>query len=210
MILYRVTAENGENMVYYFITVTDVEFNATFIFDIYYCTGDPEICELASAEDSGFNDKTVVITVKNYQMLLEGEPANDTVVNVTNPENYPDFDEIDHMISITTQMYYTHPAEYYYSFARNRSGFFVFNIDLPVDRYFHDLYEFEIIFNEYTLYDASDYIEGLKGKYFYIGPSTKNRSRRFNVISASSIPLIPISLGDSLTFSVLGIMINGR
>jgi hypothetical protein len=181
MILYRVTAENGENMVYYFITVTDVEFNATFIFDIYYCTGDPEICELASAEDSGFNDKTVVITVKNYQMLLEGEPANDTVVNVTNPENYPDFDEIDHMISITTQMYYTHPAEYYYSFARNRSGFFVFNIDLPVDRYFHDLYEFEIIFNEYTLYDASDYIEGLKGKYFYIGPSTKNRSRRFNV-----------------------------
>ncbi|MFA5466885.1 MAG: hypothetical protein WC251_03440, partial [Candidatus Izemoplasmatales bacterium] len=184
MILYRVTPEDGnpDNMVYYYITVTDVEFNATFIFDIYYCTGDnPEVCKLASSENSGFNDETVIITVKNYETLLEGVPADDTVVNVTNPVDFPDFDEIDYMISITTQMNYTYTAEYYYSFARNRSGFFVFNVNLPVDEYFYELYTFEIEYSEYTLNDASDYVTGLEGKYYYIGPSTKNRSRRFNV-----------------------------
>ena len=181
MILYRVTSEDENHFVYYFITVTDVEFNATFIFDIYYCTGaGEETCTLAS-ESVDFTEQMVIITVKNYAMLLEGEPADDTIVNVNNPVDYPLFDEIDHLISITTQFFYTYSAPYKYSFARNRSGFFIFDVVLPVDAYFHQLYTYDIEFGEYTLNEADDYIDGLQGRYFYIGPSTRNRSRRFNV-----------------------------
>ncbi len=34
---------------------------------------------------------------------------------------------------------------------------------------------------DYFLFDASNYVEGLEGKYFYIEPSTRNRTRRFNI-----------------------------
>jgi hypothetical protein len=80
-----------------------------------------------------------------------------------------------------TQFYFTHSGEYRYSFGRNISGFYVFDIELPLDKYLNDIYTYEIEFSDYTLHDASDYVSYLKGKYFYIEYATKNRSRRFNI-----------------------------
>jgi hypothetical protein len=177
MILYRVTSEDGNHFAYYFISVTDVEFNTSMIFDIYYCTTeDVGSCTLAKSTGSGFTDQMVIVTVKNY--ITDGD---DTVLSVLDPENYPEFTEILSLKSKMTQFIYTHPDTFSYGFGRNRSGFFTFEVELPLDPYLNQKYTYEIKYDEYSLNDASDYVDGLEGKYFYIGPSTKNRSRRFNV-----------------------------
>jgi hypothetical protein len=55
------------------------------------------------------------------------------------------------------------------------------SLDLPQDQYMNDLYDYTIKISDYTLLNASDYVEGLEGKYFFIEGSTKNRTRKFNV-----------------------------
>ncbi len=192
MILYRVTSEDGNHSVYYYVTVTDVEFNATFIFDIYYCTGESEATCTPASESVEFNEEMVIITVKN--LLTDGD---DTIVNVTDPEDYPVFTQLvsdpetapNGLISNMTQFIYTYAGEYYYSFGRNRSGFFAFNVTLPVDKYQNELYTYEIEFSDYILNDISDYVSGLEGKYYFIGFSTKNRTRRFNVYIREKDPV---------------------
>jgi len=77
--------------------------------------------------------------------------------------------------------YYTYSGSYRYSFGRNISGFYIFDIELPLDKYLNNLYTYNIEFSDYTLNDASNYVSYLDGKYFYIEYATKNRSRRFNV-----------------------------
>lgn len=192
MVLYRVTSEDGAHHAYYYITVSDVEFNATFIFNIYYCSGDPEVCTLAS-ESGTFNNKMVIITVKNF--LTDGV---NTVINVDDPWQYPTFTELvtdpeiapSGLISKMTQFIFTNSDNYKYSFGRNRSGFFSFNVELPLDQYLNNLYTYEIKYDVYTLYGVNEYMElkeqitldqEFEGKYYYIVFSTKNRTRRFNV-----------------------------
>ncbi|GEM_PF-737290 len=199
MILYRVTSEDGVHHAYYYVTVTDVVFNATFIFDIYYCSGDPEVCTLASESDD-FSNQMVIISVKNF--LTDG---NDSAPSVDDPDEFPTFTQLETdpeitlsgLISKMTQFIYTYNGEYYYSFGRNRSGFFSFNIELPLDQYLNDLYTYEIKYSDYTLYGVNEYMElneitldqVFEGKYYYIGFSTKNRTRRFNVYIRDKDPI---------------------
>ncbi|MFA5007168.1 MAG: hypothetical protein WC509_06850 [Candidatus Izemoplasmatales bacterium] len=188
MVLYRVTAEDGLTHTYYYTTVTDVTYNVTLVFDVYYCTGaGVETCTLAK-ESAAFDNELVIITVRNFDT-----DGDDTVLNVTDPDDYPVFTAIQALNNRVTQFHYTYNGDYRYSFGRNISGFYVFSVALPQDQYLNALYEYEIEFSygldDYILYDASGYVAGLEGKYFYIEPSTRNRTRRFNIyIRSVAVP----------------------
>jgi len=176
VIQYRVTSEDGLFYTYYYITVTDVTYNVTIIFDIYYCTdATQDSCTLAS-NSVDFSNQLVIISVKNYDTDGDG-----TVVGVTNPAYYPTFSTINALNNQMTEFYFTYSGDYRYSFGRNISGFYVFDLELPLDKYLNPIYTYNIQFLDYTLNDASNYVSYLEGKYFYIEYATINRSRRFNV-----------------------------
>ncbi len=176
VILYRVTSEDGATFTYYYITVTDIVFNVTLIFDIYFCTGPTfASCTIAS-ESANFASELVIITVKNFDTN-----GDSTVINVIDPQFYPTFSVINGLNNQMTQFYYTYSGMYRYSFGRNISGFYIFDLELPKDRYLNNQYDFTIEHQDFLLNDASNYIPGLTGKYFYIEAGTKNRTRRFNI-----------------------------
>jgi hypothetical protein len=185
MIPYRVTSEDGNSFTYYYITVTDVTYNVTLLFDIYYCTGEGvnEVCTLA-ANSSEFTNTLFIISVRNYITDIELQP--DTFN--PNPALYPVFSEIKYLNNQMTQFYFTNTLGYRYSFGRNLSGFYMFDITLPLDEYMNPLYTYEIEHSDYILDDASDFVLGLLGKYYYIGYAEQNRTRRFNVYIRSITP----------------------
>ncbi len=173
---YRVTAEDGQTMVYYYITVVDVEYNLSLVFDIYYCTGPgDETCTLAS-DSLDFDDELVILTVKNLDT-----DGDDTASSEENPANFPSFTTVNGLNNNSTQFFYTSNAEYFYKFGRNRSGFYTFDVELKLDQYLNDIYTYEIKYGDYYLNDASDEVAGLSGKYFYIGGSVTMRTRFFSV-----------------------------
>ncbi|MBN2877946.1 MAG: hypothetical protein JXL85_09885 [Bacilli bacterium] len=176
VIEYRVTAEDGITSVYYFITVTDVTYNLSIVFDIYYCTDETQgSCSLAN-ESVDFSNELVIITVKNIDTN-----GDDTVWGVSDPDDFPTFSVVNELNNRMTQFYYTSDSEYNYKFGRNMAGFYTFSLELPLDIYLNDLYSYDIEFGEYYLNDASDYVSGLDGKYFYIEYATSIRTRRFNI-----------------------------
>lgn len=180
-IRYRVVPEDGNvnNIVYYDISVTDVVFNVTFIFDIYYCSEGLEGSCVLAKDSVDFNQQLVIINVQN--IITDG---NQTFAS-DDPANYPAFSQVSGLVNKTIQFFYTDSDDYTYRFARNRSYFYNFAIELPKDEYLNDLYdysiEFEIGLDTYDLNDASDYVPGLQGKYYYIQDSVNLRTRRFNV-----------------------------
>jgi len=103
------------------------------------------------------------------------------IFNVDNPEDFPDFTEVSGLNNRMTQFYYTSDSLYTYKFGRNMAGFYTFQVELPLDQYLNNLYAYDIQFGDYYLYDASEYVTGLTGKYFYIEYATSIRTRRFNV-----------------------------
>jgi hypothetical protein len=176
VILYRVTSEDGLTFTYYYVTVTDINFNVTIVFDIYFCTGvNIGTCTIAS-QSTAFSNQLVIITVKNLNTN-----GDSSVVNVVNPAFYPTFSIINSLNNQMTQFYYTFNGNYRYSFGRNISGFYLFDLELPKDRYLNDRYTYTIEHQDFLLNDASLYVPGLLGKYFYIEAGTKNRTRRFNI-----------------------------
>ena len=177
IIQYRVVSEDEAITTYYFITVTDVTYNVTLTFGIYYCTGlGDETCTLAS-ESVDFANQLVMVTVRNYN--TDGDEA---AINISlDPLEYPTFSEIQGLNNQMTQFYLTYSGYYQYSFGRNISGFYVISLDLPQDQYMNDIYEYSVKISDYTLIDASEYVDGLEGKYFFIEGSTKNRTRKFSV-----------------------------
>lgn len=178
-IRYRVISEDGLNMVYYDISVTDVVYNVTFIFDIYYCqNGIGGTCVLAQ-DSLDFNQELVIINIQN--LLTNGEK----LAVGENPAEYPGFSEVLGLENKMTQFFYTDSPDYHYRFSRNKSYFYNFSVELPLDEYLNDIYAYDIEFvsgtQSYMLNDASDYVEGLQGKYFYIEDSINLRTRRFNI-----------------------------
>ena len=178
-IRYRVTSEDGTNEVFYDISVTDVVFNVTFIFNIYYCaSGLSGSCVLAK-DSVDFNQELVIINVQN--ILTDGVKA----AVGDDPANYPTFSQVNGLENKTIQFFYTDSPDYNYRFARNKSFFYNFAVELPLDAYLNDIYDYQIEFeignDTYVLDDASDYVPGLQGKYFYIQDSINLRTRRFNV-----------------------------
>lgn len=192
VIEFRVTAEDGVTQVYYFITVTDVTYNLSIVFDIYYCST-PSTCVLAN-QSQDFNDQLVIIDVMNLSTN-----GDDMVFGVTDPDDYPTFTEYYGPNNRIVQLYDTGATEYQYKFGRNMAGFYSFNVILPVDQYLNDLYTYEIEYEEYYLYDVTEYntsITDLQGKYYYIEYAISNRTRRFNIyISPISSPETGVPYG---------------
>lgn len=178
-IRYRVVSEDLTNTVYYDISVTDVIFNVTFLFNIYYCVDGPTgTCVLA--EDSlEFNQELVIINIQN--ILTDGQKLSVG----DDPANYPTFTQVTGLENRTIQFFYTENPDYRYRFSRNKSYFYNIAAELPLDEYLNDLYDYSIEFSigtiDYELNDASDYVAGLQGKYFYIQDSVNLRTRRFNI-----------------------------
>ncbi len=175
---FRVTAEDSLTAVYYFITVTDVTYNLSIVFDIYYCTDATQgSCTLAQ-DSVDFNAELIVITVKNLDTDIEPEASG-----VPDPDDYPTFSVVNGLNNKMTQFYFTTSGDYTFKFGRNMGGFYTFQVELPLDEYLNDLYGYTIVYDIYDLYDASTYntIPGLQGKYYYIEHAITNRTRRFNV-----------------------------
>ncbi|QWB99668.1 hypothetical protein KHQ88_05755 [Mycoplasmatota bacterium] len=180
IIRYRITSEDQENIVYYDLIVTDVVYNVTFIFDLYYCAdGSQSTCVLAN-QSQAFNNQLVII---NMQNLVTNGPYN--IQDTDDPDDYPYFSSVIGLENRTTQLYYTTDEEYIYRFGRNRSFYYNIYLDLPLDEYLNDLYTYDIEFElggeVYQLNDASNYVSDLQGKYFYIEDSIYLRTRKFNI-----------------------------
>jgi hypothetical protein len=196
MIPYRVTSEDGLTSTVYYITVTDVTYNVTLVFDIYYCTGELEsTCALASTTEE-FASTLFIITVKNYtvsnnSVMLTVQPDNAN----TNPALFPVFDEIINLNNQMAQFNFTNTINHKYSFGRNMSGFYMFDISLPLDEYLNTLYTYEIKHDIYYLDDASDFVMGLNGKYYYVGYAEQNRTKRFNIYIRSVTPSTDVPWG---------------
>ncbi len=182
-IQYRINSEDGQSQVYYFITVNDILYNLTLIFDIYYCD-DEDVCVLANTT-SEFNE---IIQIKAYNLDIFNKDVTYTtpLPDENNPLYYPVFTSVSGLYNTMSQFIYTADNDYSYRFGRNRSGFYIYEVVLPVDQYLNEMYTYEIEFGEYTLNDINDLdpftssVE-LNGKYFYISYSEANRTRRFNI-----------------------------
>lgn len=191
MVKFRVKAEDGLSSVYYYITVTDITFNLSIVFDIYYCTDETEGSCVLAEESVDFTDELVIITVKN--LATDGD---DTVSGVTIPDNFPTFTTITALNNRMNQFHYIYDVDYEYKFGRNMAGFYTFEVELPLDQYLNDLYTYEIEYGDHYLNDASDYVTDLEGKYYYIEYATHNRTRRFNIfIRAIDSPTVDAPYG---------------
>ncbi|TVP96695.1 MAG: hypothetical protein EA374_00775, partial [Acholeplasmatales bacterium] len=176
IITYRVTSEDGQNEVFYHITVVDIVFNVSLIFEVVY---DHPTLGLLDAADSELLGKTMLISVINFDTDIE-------VTNIIRP-TVADFPVFTDIITINTRanMFYTaNTQDYRYRFGRNISGFFGFTVDLPQDPQGND-YTYEIFFNNDPLNPVADYVNGREGFYFYINGGTRNRTRRFTVVVTS-------------------------
>lgn len=212
IILYRITSEDGLSTVYYHITTTDILYNLTLRFTIYYRDGNGNIM-LADDANSPIKNSTVVITVRNYVLeqsidaytkIIEGnhttyplEPTTDNPTGITG--------EITGVNNQTTLFYRPHSlSDYLYTFGRNLSGCYGFSIVSPIyngttggklvngERYTYDIY-FKGVADgtdgvQYP-WATDDYIlpnlddTGVyDGKYFFIENSLRNRIRNFAIV----------------------------
>ncbi|MCF7932917.1 MAG: hypothetical protein K9K93_07090 [Acholeplasmataceae bacterium] len=173
IITYRVTSEDGQTIVYYHITVVDIIYNVSVIFEILYL--DP-VDGLLDAKDSELLHKPLLINVKNFNTDIP-------VTNIVYPtvDDFPVFQTITSLNNSVSMFYVANNNNYNYRFGRNLSGFFAYTFDLPKDPDGND-YTYAIFYNGDPLDEVSDYATGLDGYYFYINGGTKNRTRRFTVV----------------------------
>ncbi len=165
IITYRVTSENGLNQVYYHITVTDVTYNVSYIFDVIY-EGNVLQPDLVGV--------VIVINVKN---MITNLPIGDVLVT-----ELPVFDTVVGYNNSTNLLLMLNHEDYKFRFGRNKSGFYSFNIDV-LDALNYN-YDFKIELNGTDeLLNVSDYdvTSSDTGKYYYINSSTKNRTRYFTI-----------------------------
>jgi hypothetical protein len=179
IITYRITSEDGESQVYYHITVTDIVYNVSIIFDIYY---DDNGTLIPAHEADELIDKVILINVKNFNTDVPiGVAPAPTVAD------FPAFSEITGYNNSVLMYYLPTTSFYKYRFGRNMSGFYAFTVDIPVssDNY---TYAYKIYFNNDELNDIGDYVAGADGKYYYIQAGTKPRTRRFEIRISKSSP----------------------
>ncbi|MFA7561145.1 MAG: lamin tail domain-containing protein [Candidatus Izemoplasmatales bacterium] len=187
-ILYRVTSEDELHMVYYYVSVNDILYNLSLSFNIYYCTGtqeSPGVCTVAS-ETEDFNE---VIQIKATSLDVSTQDYTSVTTDPVDPIDYPEFTHVAGIHNEMIEFIYTvNTTGYLHRFARNRGGFYVFDVILPRDSYLNELYTYEIKFTSgstYTLPDISDYTytfnQTLEGKYFYILPAEYSKSRTFDI-----------------------------
>ena len=111
IITYRVTSENKQQEVYYHITVTDISYNVTLIFNVYYEVNGEKI----PAENTDLLGKVFLINVKNFNTIAGTTPINDVDLfpefNYLNPE-YPYNNDVN-------MFYHVSLADYRIRFGRN-------------------------------------------------------------------------------------------
>ncbi len=172
IITYRVTSEDGNSEVFYHITVTDVTYNVSYIFEVIY---------EGNALQPELNDAVIVINVRNMTTNL---PVGDTVVTTL-----PQFSTVTGYENTTNLLFMLDNENYKFRFGRNKSGFFSFNVKvLDSEGYVYDL---KIELNgtdELDSVNDLDITSNDDGKYYYINSSTKNRTRNF-VITISNARL---------------------
>lgn len=176
IITYRVTSEDGENEVFYHITVVDIVFNVSLIFEVVY---DHPTLGLLDAANSELLGKTILINVLNFNTDVE-------VTNIIRPTvaDFPEFEAFNDINTRANMFYTANTEDYRYRFGRNISGFFSFTVDLPQDDQGND-YAYEILFNNDPLNPIDDFVSGREGYYFYINGGTRNRTRRFTIVVSS-------------------------
>ena len=163
IITYRVISEDGLNHVDYHITVTDITYNVSFLFEVVY-EGNALLPDLG--------DSIIVINVKNINTNL---PVGDTLVT-----EFPAFSTVTGYNNTTNLMYMLDQPMYKFRFGRNKSGYFSFSVDvLEPNGYVFD-YKIELNGTD-ELDDIKDYDPSSNdpGKYYYINSSIQNRSRSF-------------------------------
>lgn len=131
VIRYRVISEDGQNMVEYYITVTDIKYNLTLKFNIYYEFSNGSIVR-AEHESSPIKNKVVLITVVNLKMNSSFNPLEAVF---DEPNNiYPDvYNYISGINSQSSLFYFTNPVtDYIYRFGRNTTGSYNFSIVSPI------------------------------------------------------------------------------
>ncbi|MDY0023855.1 MAG: lamin tail domain-containing protein [Candidatus Izemoplasmatales bacterium] len=181
-IKYRVKSEDGNSEVYYYISVNDILYNVTLIFDIYYCD-DQEVCVLAKSTE----DFTEVIQINVYNLYIDSNDMSgvNPAYSENNPLYYRTFSKVSGLYNSMSHYIYTDSTNYNYRFGRNRSGFYIFEVILPIDEYLNEMYTYEIMIDGYTLDDLDDLTYtsniNLNGKYYYIDFSENNRTRRFDI-----------------------------
>src|SRR5690606_19211756 len=112
---YRITSEDGESQVYYHITVTDIVYNVSIIFDIYY---DDNGTLIPAHEADELIDKVILINVKNFNTDVPiGVAPAPTVAD------FPAFSEITGYNNSVLMYYLPTNSFYKYRFGRNMSGF---------------------------------------------------------------------------------------
>ncbi len=171
VITYRVTSENGLNVVYYHITVIDIIYNVSLIFDVYYDDNGVPI----EAANSELANKVVLINVRNFNTDVAVTTSLAPTV-----ADFPTFTTIGTTNNSIYMFYVGNNSNYRYRYGRNISGFYGFEVLLPKDPNGND-YTYYITFDGDTLSDLSSYVTGTTGKYFYINGGTKNRTRRFEI-----------------------------
>jgi hypothetical protein len=163
IITYRVTSEDGNSEVYYHITVTDVTYNVSYIFEVIY---------EGNGLQPDLNDAVIVINVRNMSTNL---PVTDTVVTTL-----PQFNTVTSYDNSTNLLFMLDNENYKFRFGRNKSGFFSFNVKvLDAEGYVYDV---KIELNGTDELDAVNDLDVNSndfGKYYYINSSTKNRTRNF-------------------------------
>ena len=182
IITYRVTSEDGLHFVYYHITVTDVTYNVSYIFDVIY---------EGNSLKPNLTGSVIIINVRNMTTNL---PVTDTIVT-----ELPQFSAVTSYTNSTNLMYMLGFDSYKFRFGRNKSGFFSFNVMiLDADGY---LYDISIKLNgETELQNVNDLDldSNDEGKYYYINSSTKNRTRNFVItISNARVPSRDYGFSDS-------------
>lgn len=204
--------ESEENIVYYYITAEDLDYNLTIRFTLYYQFKDGTIVK-ASDSNSPINNRVILIVVRNFA-LKENDDNNEPIEYQTVDENghliYPYEGKIvNYIVGMNNQstMFYfpTIYQRYIYTFARNLSGCYGFTIVTPLysgpteydlvkgERYSYDIYlsygltpseedPYPWYGNDRLLPDLDE--TGIRtGKYFFIEGSTdKNRIRDFAIV----------------------------
>ena len=186
-VTYKVTSEDGAHEVLYHVSVTDVSYNVSFIFDFYYCQDDSRSsCVIIEDETSPLMDDILLLDVRNMIVSEGGSVVPVTSTPMPTPPEFPTYDALVAEENRMRQFIYAHPSEYVYRFGRNKAGMYLFSVDLPTDDAGSNLYDYTIVYDiddgtTVETYELNDFGLGKNGKYFYIHAAPYNRNRRFSV-----------------------------
>ena len=211
VIEYRVTSENGQNQVHYFLTAEDISYNLTIRFTIFFQKADGTIYE-AKHNNSLIKNDVVLINIKNYKLKDKDEFDQPIeylpTIDVNGKHHYP-FEDVgikNYVVSLNTQatLFYfpsIYP-NYLYTFGRNLTGAYGFSVLTPVyngtttanlvhgKRYTYSIYlrtgaegsgDYPW-YNDNYLLPNFDEDNFYTGKYFYIVGSPRQIIREFAIL----------------------------